>query len=309
MKHRWLARASGVLCAVTIAMGVMSTTVFAGTEGPVDETVYLAALPEPTFVVLDPLPQGVDEPLDVTDNRQQVPLYFGDEAVDQCPIVDGVPWVRAGDFCRTLGGQVAESDGVLTVTMEDLTLTAEAGQVYFACNGRYLYVAGGIPTVDGQVILPLEALAVDCLGLTASWNRAKWQVTVLAEEIAPIASGEDYYNKTDLYWLSHLIGAKAGGQSLEVQAAVGSVCVNRLRDPSFKGQSSIYEVIFAKNQFDVVANGMIYTAPDATAILAAKLALEGCDAAQGATYVAASDLGAGYECVAQLGDLWFLTAV
>ena len=307
MKHRWIAKATGVLCAVTVALGVMSTAVFAGTEEPVIETIQLTALPEPTFVVLDDLPLGVDEPLDVTDNRKDVPLYWGDEAMGACPIVDGVPWVSAGSFCQSLGGQVTEQDGVLTVSMEGLTLTAESGQEYFVCNGRYLYVAGGIPTVNGQLVLPLEALVVDCLGLTASWNRANWQITVLPEDVSPIVNGDDYYNETDLYWLSRLIGAKASGQPLEVQAAVGSVCVNRLSDPAFDGQGSIYEVIFAKNQFDVVANGMIYTAPDATAILAAKLALEGCDAAQGATYVASGDMGENYECVAQMGGLWFLT--
>ena len=64
-------------------------------------------------------------------------------------------------------------------------------------------------------------------------------------------------------------------------------------------------MIFAKNQFDVVTNGMIYTNPSDESVLAAKLALEGYDLAKGASYVTSRDPGADYECVTKLGTLGF----
>ncbi len=312
MRRLWLAKAAAVALALCLTAGVMSQTVLAGDDGARQEE-YLAALPEATFVVLDGgTSDKVEDALEVTDNRLSVPLYLdgAETPVASCSIRSGVPYIGVAAFCGALGltAQTSVSGDSLTLGLDGLLLTAKTGEDYFVCNDRYFYVDGGVRQEGGQIVLPVEDL-VKCLGVIVTWDRVQWRMTVLSTALSPLESGDVYYDANDLYWLSRLINAEAGGQPLEAQVAVGDVCLNRLDNEDFGRPDTVYGVIFAKNQFDVVANGMIYMEPDDTAILAAKLALEGCDLTDGATYVSASDLGAGYECVALLGELYFLTAV
>ena len=291
MKTRWLEKAAAVLCALCLAVGVMSGAVFAR-ENPSSEEI---AAPEASFVVVDTASEeAAAAPAETTDNRNTVPLLVNGQEVGACAIIGGVPYAAAADFCWALYG-------------EELPLAAEAGQEYFVCNGRYFYVEGGVPAVDGKAYLPVEDMA-ECLGVTATWDRVQWTVSVEAEELSLLESGDTYYNETDLYWLSRVIYAEAGNQPLKGQIGVGNVVLNRLADEAFVGQDTIYDVIFAKNQFDVVANGMIYMEPGESAVIAAKLALEGWDVVSGATYFATWDFGEGYECVIWLGDHCFMTA-
>ena len=311
MKHnRWLAKAAALVIAICLAMGVMSPAVFAEEDRLTPET-HAAEQPEATFVVLDGTSGEPEDMPEVTDNRQSVPLYINENEIQAgvCDIVNGMPYMNAEEFCRLLGLQALVSDtgAAYSLSLGGMTLTAQAGQPYIVCNGRYLYVDGGVQLMNGQLLLPLKLL-VKCLGVTASWDRIGWRVTVGTRGMAPMENGDTYYDDNDLYWLSRLIYAKAGNQPLEAQVAVGDVCINRLGNEAFPGQNSIYEVIFAKNQFDVAANGMIYMEPDETATLAAKLALEGCDLSEGATYVGTASMGEGYECLAKIGELYFSAA-
>lgn len=307
MKSRLLARIAAVICAVCLATGEMSQTVFAGDMVQAREE-YHAELPEATFVVMG----GENElstPLPTTDNRQSLPLYLDGTQVGTCMMVSGEPYVGVEAFCRALGlaGRMEDNGMAVSLAVGGNVLLAQLGQDYFTCNDRYLYLENGAQTIDGAVALPVEDL-VKCLGITAYWDRAAWTLTVNGTVVTPMPCGENYYDESDVYWLSRLIFATVGGQPLETQVAVGSMCVNRMDSDAFPGQNSIYDVIFAKNQFEVVANGMIYVEPDATSALAAKLALEGCDLVNGAAYMSTDDMGAGYECVAQLDGLRFYSA-
>ena len=307
MKNRWFAKTAAIVCAVCLAMGVMSQTVFArdgasGTDG------YAAEMPEATFVILDGA--GGEDALPVTDNRQSVPLYSGGVQVGSCAVIDGEPYMGVAAFCQALGlpAQAIDNGNAVSLAMDGLLLLAQMGQAWFTCNERYLYLANGPQLIDGAVALPVEDL-VKCMGQTAYWDRVQWTLTVDDTTVRPLLSGSDYYDEADVYWLSRLIFSMAGGEPLDAKVALGGVCVNRLGNADFGGQDNIYDVVFAKNQFDVVTNGMIYVQPDEESVVAAKLALEeGCDLSRGAFYVAGSDMGSGYECVAQLGGLRFFTA-
>lgn len=307
MKSRILAKAAAVICAVCLAMGVMSQTVFAGDGIQVREAGQ-TELPEATFVVMG-VDGGMSTPLPTTDNRQSLPLYLNGAQVGTCAMVNGEPYVGVRAFCSNLGlvGQVQDNGMAVSLAVDGVVLLAQMGQDYFTCNDRYLYLENGTQTIDGAVALPVKDL-VKCLGLTAYWDRAAWTLTVNGTVVTPMPSGEAYYDESDVYWLSRLIFATAGGSPLHTQVAVGSVCVNRMTSDAFPGQNNIYDVIFAKNQFDVVTNGMIYVEPDETSTLAAKLALEGCDLVNGAAYMSAGDLGEGYTCVAEVGGLRFYSA-
>lgn len=293
MKSRLLEKSAAVLCATCLAVGVMSSVVFARDEEPGGASGEIA-LPEATFVVVDQASDEVEMiAAEVTDNRNVLPLSVNGQQVCTCVLIDGVPFVNPEDLFEALDA--------------DISVEAEIGAAYFVCNDRYFYVAGGVPSVGGQMRLPVEQLS-KCLGVTAVWDRVQWTMSVETEGYTLPENGNAYYDETDLYWLSRVIYAEAGNQSLEGQIAVGNVVLHRMASEEFVGQNTVYDVIFAKNQFDVVANGMIYMEPSESAVTAAKIALEGCDVVSGATYFATFDFGEGYECVEWIGDHCFMTA-
>lgn len=305
MKSRWIEKLAAVACALCLAVGVMSSVVFARAEDVTDEP----PTPEATFVILDEAVPETAAPVEESvDNRTSVPLYADSEERGVCRVIDGVLYIDPAVFCRAVGMEVSagESGGVYYLSGEGLALSAEIGALYAICNDRYLYVDGGVFTDNGAVVLPVELMA-KCLGVSAAWDRIAWTVTVKADAIEPLESGDTYYVDTDVYWLSRVINAEAGNQSLLGQIGVGSVVMNRIADEAFTGQDTVYDVIFAKNQFDVVVNGMIYMEPTETSVIAAKLALEGADVVNGATYFATFDFGEGYACVLWIEDHCFMT--
>lgn len=81
------------------------------------------------------------------------------------------------------------------------------------------------------------------------------------------------YTDEDLLWLARIIYAEAGGESLECQIAVGSTVLNRVQSKLFP--NTIYDVIFAPNQFSPVKIGTIYNTPSATSYEAARRCLAG----------------------------------
>lgn len=306
MRGRWIEKLAAVACALCLAVGVMSSVVFARSEDVTEEPQE----PEATFVILDQVAPETAAPVaETVDNRTSVPLYIDDEERGACRVIDGGLYMDPAAFCRAVGleAQGGSSDGTYVLSGDGISLSAEPGALYVVCNDRYLYVDGGVMTDNGQVVLPVKLLA-KCLGVSAAWDRVAWTVTVKADAIEPLESGDTYYVDTDVYWLSRVVNAESGNQSLLGQIAVGSVVLNRMADESFAGQNSVYDVIFAKNQFEVVINGMIYMEPSETSVIAAKLALEGADVVDGATYFATFEFGEGYECVLWIGDHCFMTA-
>ncbi len=312
LKSRMIEKLAAVFCALCLTAGVMSGVVFArGNEeaaaAEAEETLELTE-PQATFVILDQVAPETASPVpEVVDNRTSVPLIVDGEERGICAVADGVPLVAPDTFCRALGlGVTISSWGDATFFSGDgYSLSAEPGALYFIFNNRYLFVPDGVAEQGGQLLLPVELLA-ECFGVTAAWDLTAWTVTVQADEIVPLEDGSTYYVETDVYWMSHVIYAEAGNQSLLGQIAVGSVVMNRIADEAFMGQDSVYDVIFAKNQFEVVINGMIYMEPSESAVIAAKLALDGADAADGATYFATFDFGDGYECVKWIEDHCFM---
>jgi N-acetylmuramoyl-L-alanine amidase len=83
-------------------------------------------------------------------------------------------------------------------------------------------------------------------------------------------------DEKSLYWLSRLIYAEAGGESLKAQIAVGDVVLHRMHSSGYG--RTVQDVIFQKlgrhYQFTCVENGSIYNHPSPTSILAAKMVLE-----------------------------------
>ena len=319
MNIRFVEKAAAVACALCLAVGVMRGFVLAK-DGDTAPAAPTPASPEATFVVLDS--SGASEgdagaalllettsprAATVTDNMTTIPCFVNGEETGVCHLYGDEPYVDAEQFCEALGLTVESIliGDVYTLVGEQLYLEAKEGDFYCLCNGRYILTSQGMQIHDGKVLLPVEAMA-KCLGVTAAWDRVQWTVNVRSNGAQPLESGDSYYEETDLYWLSRAIYAEAGNQPFTGQLAVGNVILNRVGNDSYPGQNNVYDVIFAKNQFEGVINGMIYMEPDDASVVAAKLALEGYDVVPGATVFASSEMD-GYDCVAQIGDYCFMS--
>jgi len=84
---------------------------------------------------------------------------------------------------------------------------------------------------------------------------------------------EPVVKEDDLYWLSRIIHAEAKGESAEGRIAVGNVILNRMESDEFP--DTLKGVIFQKNQFSPVSNGMIYDEPTNESVESAKKVLAG----------------------------------
>ena len=153
-------------------------------------------------------------------------------------------------------------------------LVSDGGHVIYA-NGRALYsLTPAVVMSDGRMYLPVRT-AAKVMGVTVSWNDKTRSVSI-GGDAKYLVSGDQYYNKDSLYWLSRIISAESRGEPLLGQIAVGSVVLNRVRSPLYP--NTIYGVIFDRRygvQFSPVKDGSIYNTPYEASVTAAKICLEG----------------------------------
>ncbi len=101
-----------------------------------------------------------------------------------------------------------------------------------------------------------------------------WNVTY--KQAKSMVKSDAAYDYEDLYWLSRIISAEAKGESFTGQIGVGTVVLNRVKSKQFP--NTVKGVVFDKKygtQFTPVANGSIYDTPSASAVVAAKMCLDG----------------------------------
>lgn len=103
--------------------------------------------------------------------------------------------------------------------------------------------------------------------------------TLAAMGIFPAASTPADKN---LDLLAHVIHAEARGEPYEGMVAVGAVVLNRVKDSRFP--NSIPGVVYQPGAFDCVTDGQINLEPSATAIKAARDAMNGWDPTYGCIY-------------------------
>lgn len=100
------------------------------------------------------------------------------------------------------------------------------------------------------------------------------------------ANSNKNYDNDEVFWLSRIIQAEAGGESYTGKVAVGNVILNRVKSKDFP--NTIYGVIFDYHehipQFSPVAEGTIYNTPSKESIKAAKDALNGARPVGNSTY-------------------------
>ncbi len=197
----------------------------------------------------------------------------------QAYLIDGVTYIPFRAFCELQGcgniGWNAAARAAYATTPQGVTVCAFAdGALYIRYGERYFYTVTPVRMIDDRVYIPIRPLA-KCFGLSVDWNGSTRSVTLTGTGITPRAD-VGVYQSDELYWLSRIIEAEAGGEVLTGKIAVGNVILNRVASPEFP--STVYGVIFDREygvQFTPTANGTIYCEPSEQSVIAARLCLEG----------------------------------
>ena len=206
---------------------------------------------------------------------------------------NGTTYVTVSSFVAMVDPQavVEEEDGVVTVSsavveevvddegntanvvQETLSMTVSVEVPYIVANGRYLYAKDSIVILNDCVAAPVRILA-KVFNLDVVYD-AKIQTVLLTHSEgsgAYLEPGDSYYDADALFWLSRIIYAESGNQSLDGKIAVGNVVMNRVNSPKFP--DNIYDVLNQKNQFSP-ASTLSKRTPNSGSELAAKLVLDG----------------------------------
>ncbi len=209
---------------------------------------------------------------------ETVQMYIGDVPyAGRSVLYKDTTYVELNEFTAELYVCSRAWDSVTETAFfsgDAITMTVADGMPYLEANGRYLWCENGVFADADGVYVPLRA-AAKALGADVEWNAETFSAHVIPGT-APILPGDQFYIADEVYWLSRIIHAEAGVEPFLGQIAVGNVVLNRVRADQFP--DTIYSVIFDRNygvQFTPIANGTIYNKPDAEAIIAAKLCLEG----------------------------------
>lgn len=206
-------------------------------------------------------------------------LLNGEEILPgECYRMDGVTYVPLRRFCELLApnAQIRWESKTKTalIQTDGLSLSVPAEQLYITANGHVLYTVGAVKNRNGHLYVPVRPLA-RAFAIALDWNAATCSVALTKHDSSTFISRASY-DPDALYWLSRIISSEASVEPFVGQIAVGNVVLNRVRHAQYP--NTIYGVIFDRKygtQFSPVAFGTIYNAPSESAILAAKICLEG----------------------------------
>jgi N-acetylmuramoyl-L-alanine amidase len=192
-------------------------------------------------------------------------------------IINSTTYVPLRDMCELFGASHIswnDSTKTATVSARGIKIHITQGNTYIEANGRYFASGEPVRNIGGKLYLPVRLIAA-AFASTLSWNGATYTVNITDSGKAP-ASGDNYYDASEVYWLSRIIYAESGAEPFLGKIAVGNVVLNRVASAQFP--NSIYGVIFDKKygvQFSPVASGTIYKTPNKDSVIAAKICLEG----------------------------------
>ena len=198
---------------------------------------------------------------------------------------EGEVYIPLREFCEALGASV-EWDGEAKraeVRLPGLELYAKVGERYIEANGRCLFCPERVIIREGRLMAPASALA-KAFGAGLEFNAASLTLSLTSGGLV-LESAETYYDSDDLYWLSRIIEAESGTETLMGKVAVGNVVLNRVKSPEFP--DTVKKVIFDRRcgiQFSPAYSGSIYNSPRAESVIAAKLCLDGASVAGESLY-------------------------
>lgn len=241
------------------------------------------------LIALMLLPTGAFAAAETRANFESIPLAIeGKEIMNgEALLIDSITYVplrKLAESART-DTKITYNDKTKTATVifGENTVTVTTGLRYISVNGRYFYGIGAVKNINGSLYVPVRPLA-KALGFDVEWNASARSVNLVRERWT-VEDAESYYSTDELYWLSRIIEAEAGGEILEGKIAVGNVVLNRVADKRYP--NTVYGVIFDfKNgiQFTPAYTGTVYNNPSKESIIAAKICLEGYEIVPGVLF-------------------------
>jgi N-acetylmuramoyl-L-alanine amidase len=235
------------------------------------------------------VPQGAAADLEAdpgTDDR--IDVYVDGILTTTGYVVGGqAVYISVSDFCSALKlayAPIGAGDDGLCASFGEMTLCVPGSGDYMTANGRYFYLPYRAQVFNGEYCLPAEELS-KLVCAEVQWDAATASIDIDTTNMGEIQNGDSFYNADDLKWLSRIIGAESGNQTLEGMMGVGNVVLNRVADPDCP--DTVYGVVFDTRygvQFSPVETGSIYLEPSDEAVVAAKLCLEGYNVAGESLY-------------------------
>ena len=210
----------------------------------------------------------------------KVDVYINGEKLqttDTPRIINDTTYVPLRAVCELFGADDISWDGrtnTAKINARGIEIYVTTGKTYIIANGRYFASTQPIKNIDDRLYVPVRLIA-SAFASDVEWNGNNYSVRIKDYNRA-LTSGEEYYDKNDLYWLSRIIEAESGIEPFMGKIAVGNVIQNRVRSSEYP--STIYGVIFDKKfgvQFTPAASGSIYNTPREDSVIAAKICLEG----------------------------------
>ena len=210
----------------------------------------------------------------------------GDLLSAVCRLEDGVTYVPMRSLLDAFGGwDVRWDSGAKAAVAAGGGRTIKADPAANTVSVDGLDYAGTVYVEEGRTYVPLRLMAT-ALGGGVLWDPYLGGVAV--------TSPDAEYDAADFYWLSRIISAESRGEPLEGQIAVGNVVLNRTESEEFP--DTIPAVVFDRKdavQFEPVENGTVYLEPTEQSREAARRALDGETAVDGALYFYAPALSQG----------------
>ncbi len=195
-----------------------------------------------------------------------------------------VPVQRFADLFGSFKTVYTQATEQVVITGKNLSITVKVGDPYITVNERIFYTGAKVISLGGWIFVPLTSMS-KAVGAKVTIRSGYYDAFITSGDPTKVAHANDYYNSTDLYWLSRIISAEAKGEPFNGQIAVGNVVLNRVRSSQFP--NTVKGVIFDTKygtQFSPVASGTIYQTPTASAVRAAKICLEGYTLSTGMIY-------------------------
>ena len=185
-----------------------------------------------------------------------------------------------------------------------LTIEIPEKSNYIIANGRYIYRDTPVRIVNNSVYVPIRMLA-KALSAEVEWEDETKSVNLVYKGEV-IQSGDEYYNETDLLYLSKIINAESRYEPLRGKIAVGNVVLNRVKSDDFP--DTVYDVIFDCRynivQFHPVGSPAMERTPSEESVIAAKICLDGYTVSSDIIYFCNIDLSTNMWIV-QTRDLVF----
>jgi len=195
----------------------------------------------------------------------------------EAAIINSVTYIPLRSFSELCGADSIvwnEKTRTATVKKAGTVIKVSDKLPYIEASGRYFYLSEPIRNISDRLFLPIRPLC-KAFCVDVDWDNASRTVKLTSTN-KTLVSGGSYYDQNDVYWLSRIINAEAGGEVLLGKIAVGNVVINRKNSSMYP--NTIYGVIFDRKngtQFSPVSMGTIYNTPNSQSIIAAKICLEG----------------------------------